>query len=112
MVHVHIIRDSERLIREYTVEGHADAGRKGHDIVCASVSAIAYTGVNALEEIAGIRDCYVERDGYMKCVLPLDIPEDIKITVKIIMETVAVGFKQIQYTPEYRRFISILDEEV
>jgi uncharacterized protein YsxB (DUF464 family) len=116
MVRVHVVRDKTGFIREYTVEGHAESGKPGKDIVCASVSAIAYTGANALEELAGIKlentRYLTVRNGYMKCVIPSDIPEEKKNTVKIILDTIVVGFQQLEYTPAYKKYISILDEEV
>jgi len=119
MINIHIVRDKERFIREYTVKGHAYAGDPGNDIVCAAVSAIAYTGANALEELAGIRlidgkgpKVLTIKDGYMKCVLPYEIDPDKKNTIKIILETMVVGFKQLLLTPTNKKYISILDEEV
>lgn len=111
MIKVHIVRDKEGFIWEFTVEGHAGAARTGRDIVCAAVSAIAYTGLGALQELAGIEN-YVERDGYIKCNIPSDIAQEKKPMVKIILDTMAIGLKQIRYTPSYKRYISILDEEV
>lgn len=37
----------------YTVEGHADWGEHGSDIVCAAVSAIAQTTLFGLQEVLG-----------------------------------------------------------
>ncbi len=115
MVNIHIVRDKEGFIWEYTVKGHAGAGKAGEDIICAAVSAVAYTGVNALEELAGVKmskKVLTVRDGYLKCIIPADIPDNIKSKVRTILETIAVGFKQIEYTPGYSEYISILDEEV
>jgi uncharacterized protein YsxB (DUF464 family) len=119
MVRIHIVRDKEGFVREYTVKGHAGAGKHGQDIVCAAVSVIAYMGVNALEEVAGIvlysddgSKGFIEKNGYMRCVLPHEIDPAKKQTVKIILDTMVVGFNQLIETPDYRRYISILDEEV
>ena len=48
-----------------TIEGHSDYGEEGTDIVCASVSSICITTVNALLSID--EDCieYTENDGYL-----------------------------------------------
>lgn len=112
MIHVNIVRDKQGFIWEFTVEGHAGAGEEGNDIVCAAVSVVAYTAVNALDELVGIGDCCTIEDGYMKCSLPVDIPEEKKQVVRVIMDTVAVGFKQIEYTEQYESYISVLEEEV
>lgn len=35
----------------YRIHGHAESGPYGHDLVCAAVSAIAFGGANALEDL-------------------------------------------------------------
>ena len=109
MIRVNIVRDKKGFIWEFTVKGHAGFGMHGEDIVCSAVSAVAYTAVGALEELAGIKN-YSEKDGYMKCNIPADIPETEKYKVAIIMETMAIGLKQIENG--YRKFVTVLDEEV
>jgi len=118
MINIHIVRDKNGFIWEYTVQGHAGSGEPGNDIVCAAVSALAYTGANALEELAGIKlrkkgsRVLTISEGYMKCVVPVDISEEMKSKIRIILETIVIGFKQIVYTPNYKEYVSILDEEV
>ena len=50
---------------EITIKGHSNYKMSGSDIVCASVSSICITTVNALLSID--EDCisYTERDGYL-----------------------------------------------
>ena len=50
---------------EITISGHANYKEYGNDIVCASVSSICITTVNALLSID--EDClvYEEKDGYL-----------------------------------------------
>ncbi|HOM03301.1 MAG TPA: ribosomal-processing cysteine protease Prp [Acetivibrio sp.] len=109
MIKVEVIRDSERFIREIKVRGHARYSRHGRDIVCAAVSALAYTAAGALEELAGIEG-YTEKDGYMRCTVPKDIPEEKKELVKTILETVVIGLKQVELG--YAKYVSVLDKEV
>lgn len=111
MINISIVRDKDGFIWEFAVKGHAGADKYGKDVVCAAVSAIAYTALGALDELAGIKS-FTEEDGYIKCTIPTDIPEERKSVVKIILETMAIGFKQIRYTPLYKKYMSILDEEV
>lgn len=51
---------------EITIKGHSGYKEEGSDIVCASVSSISITTVNALLSID--EDCisYEENDGYLK----------------------------------------------
>ena len=47
MIKVTIVRHNNS-INEIEIEGHAGSGPKGHDLVCAAVSAIITGGANAL----------------------------------------------------------------
>jgi uncharacterized protein len=111
MTHIDIIRDKCGFIWEFLVEGHAGAGVEGEDIVCAAISAIVHTAIGAMDELVGIRS-FTMKDGYTKCSIPLDISENKKHTIKIILESMVIGLKQIELTPEYSEYISVLDEEV
>ena len=59
MIKINISKD------EITIKGHSGYGIEGTDIVCASVSSISITTVNALLSID--EDCidYKENDGYL-----------------------------------------------
>jgi len=109
MINILIVRDNTNFIWEFTIKGHAGFAEYGSDIVCAAVSAIAYTALGALDELAGVRN-YTEREGYIKCSIPLDISEDAKNISRIILDAMAIGFKQIER--EYGKYVSVVDEEV
>ena len=59
MIKININKD------EITIKGHSGYSEYGSDIVCASVSSISITTVNALLSID--EDCiiYEEKDGYL-----------------------------------------------
>ncbi|NLD48975.1 MAG: ribosomal-processing cysteine protease Prp [Clostridiaceae bacterium] len=109
MIKIKVIRDSANLIRGFTVKGHAGVSEAGSDIVCAAVSALAYTAAGALLEFTGING-HTEKNGYMKCVVPDDIPKDKEQKAEIILETIILGFKQIEHS--YGRYVSVFDKEV
>lgn len=109
MIHINIVRDSKGFIWEFTVKGHAGSGKLGKDIVCAAISAIAYTALGALDELAGINN-YNESDGFISCSIPTNLKENEADVIKIILETMAIGFKQVEN--EYKKFVMVLDEEV
>jgi uncharacterized protein YsxB (DUF464 family) len=111
MTSIHIVRDKDGFIWQIIVEGHANAARKGKDIVCAAVSTVTFTAINALEELVGLR-CYKMQGDRIEISIPLDIEDCIKPKVRVILDTIAVGYKQIEFTPKYKRYISVLDEEV
>ena len=110
MINVNIMRDQEGFIWQFSVKGHAGFDKAGKDIVCSAVSVTAYTALGALEDLAGLKDFYSERDGYILCSIPENISSEMKPTVKVILETTVIGFKQIELS--YRKYVSVLDEEV
>ena len=50
--------------------GHAGYGEYGTDIVCAAVSALTQTCVNALESVAGVKPLVRRGEGFLAARLP------------------------------------------
>lgn len=65
MIKINVKREDD-TIKYIKISGHADYAEEGFDIVCASVSCIAITTVNALISIN--EDCivYSEADGLLE----------------------------------------------
>ena len=53
----------------FTLDGHAGAGVRGEDIVCAAVSSAAYMTANTVTEIVGATADVTVEDGYMSLTL-------------------------------------------
>ncbi len=92
----------------FEITGHAGYADHGEDIVCAAVSVLGYTALNALVEIAGLNkeDMQVEireTEGFMKVLLQDEIIEgNSSRDIQIILETLDVGIKTvIESYPEY-----------
>ncbi len=96
----------------FIISGHAEYDESGKDIVCAGVSAIAYTAVNALMMVADIPNLYymVDDNGKLSCALPNILDEYQDAVSQIIFETAYVGFQGIYDT--YSEYIKIYIEEV
>ena len=109
MVKIRVFRDSKGFIWEFEIKGHSGFGKQGEDVVCAGVSALGYTAVGALAELAGIKS-YSEKEGYMRCCIPGDVKEHLKPLIKIILETVIIGLKQIENS--YKEYVVIEEQEV
>lgn len=109
MISINVVRDKNGFIWEFVVKGHAGYDKPGRDIVCSAITAIATTAVGALEDIVGIKDSIVE-EGYLRCTIPKDISQEDKAKVKLILETIIIGFKQIEFS--YKKYVSVLDKEV
>ena len=60
------VKKEKNVVKYIKISGHADYADEGYDIVCASVSSIAITTVNALISID--EDCivYSEADGLLE----------------------------------------------
>ena len=65
-VRFHTAKDT---ILGFTLDGHAGAGVRGEDIVCAAVSSAAYMTANTVLEIIGAQADVTVRDGYMSLTL-------------------------------------------
>ena len=65
MIKINVKKENNK-IKYIKISGHADYADEGYDIVCASVSSIAITTVNALVSID--EDCivYSEADGLLE----------------------------------------------
>lgn len=110
MIKVVITRDQSGSIKGLDIEGHSGYAAAGRDIICSAVSVTAYTAAGALEELAGLKDCYSEEDGHMAISLPSGITQEQTSTAAIILETTAIGMKQIELS--YGKYVLVVEEEV
>ena len=112
MIRISVRQDRDGFIKAFFVKGHADYDEAGRDIVCAAVSAVVQTAVIGLTDIAGLKPEYNQQDenGFLQCILPEGLTEQDRNTASIILNTMLVGLKSIQYG--YSDFISIKEREV
>ncbi len=105
-----VVKDGKYV--SFESDGHAYYDEIGYDIVCAAVSALTITAVNALEAVAKITPIVDmgDGDGYLYCGLPEDLSDEQWLKSGVIFETVIVGLKDIENT--YSDHIHILYEEV
>ena len=54
MIQVDVVLDEAGLLRSCRVQGHAGAGKRGYDIVCAAVSVLTRTIIRVLSGRKGI----------------------------------------------------------
>ena len=94
----------EKECNSLTVTGHAGAGKKGTDIVCAAVSALVLTlaeNVRDLQRSGTARHCFLEvRDGFATAVC---VPtKGLEAVVRCVFGSVCCGFALIQQMhPKY-----------
>lgn len=61
MITITIYR-TKNIINGFIVEGHAGFAEEGLDIVCASVSILSYTALNAVNLVAGVDPEFISYD--------------------------------------------------
>ena len=91
MIKVVYHRDYNRL----TMEGHAQSAEKGHDLVCASASILAYTLAKFVENMKEAGQVYYPTveltEGHTT--ISCSPPKRIQSSVKLAFDTVCAGFE-------------------
>ena len=99
MTTVAFYRDHKGRLKGFSVVGHTDS------IVCAAVSALSITAVNALESIAKINVKDHVSAGVLQVRLPLRLTAKQRYHAQIILRTIHSGFKDI--AAEYSNNLTI-----
>jgi len=94
------IKKNEKIISSITIEGHSGYETQGKDIVCASVSCISITTVNAILRIDENALNFCEKDGYLK----LEILKHDKY-IDILIENMCELLKDLE--KKYNKYIKI-----
>ena len=81
--------EDECVLSGFSLEGHADFGEHGTDIVCAGVSAIAQAALFGLQDILGDAVRYEKRDGYLS--VEVDPARAQEEGPKAVLRTLALG---------------------
>jgi len=98
MINITIVY-SKNVVKDVTIEGHADYSKSGSDIVCSGVSAIGVGCLNALYEITGKKPEATIRNGFIHLNCGMDSESQLIIKVMIIqLNTIS---------EEYSKFIKI-----
>ena len=69
-------------IVSFECKGHAGFAEAGQDIVCAAVSILTTTCVNALESVAGVKPDTRVSDGRMTVSLPANAGRDAQVILR------------------------------
>lgn len=91
MVTVTYFRDHNRVV----VEGHAQSGEAGHDLVCAATSILTYTIASSIENMVAagyVKEHHIEfKEGYSY--IYCESPDNLKSTITLMFDTVCAGFE-------------------
>lgn len=111
MINVTMYRKQE-AIHAFKIEGHANSGPYGYDLVCAAVSAVSFGAVNAVISLCHLDDVHVKQagdeGGYLHIELPPNITEQNREKAQLILEAMLVSLQTIER--EYNSFIKITDK--
>ncbi|MDF2558415.1 MAG: hypothetical protein K0R71_2243 [Bacillales bacterium] len=92
---------NDEQISSFTVEGHANAGKFGEDIVCSAVTAVTVGTVNAIERLAKLHpiETYVEYNqngGYLKFEAPTNVDEETHKIIQTLLQGMVVSLETIE----------------
>ena len=89
----------------FEVSGHTGAGTEGNDLVCAAISFLATTCVNALESVAGVKTRVRQSNAYIKVELA---PGELSKEADVVLRTFHQGATDLQQA--YPAFVKLIDE--
>ena len=97
-------------IQKIEIDGHSGFAEQGEDIVCAAISILSFTAINAMLEMVDQKTPYVYEDGYLKVEIPSNLDEELFKKALCILETIVIGLKSIEV--QYDSYIRIKYKEV
>lgn len=107
MTRIGIRREGER-ITALKAQGHAGDAAAGDSIVCAAISSLMHTAINALESVAGVVPIILRDE--RKALLSIRIPETCENgDAQIILRTIIQGLTDISL--EYPKWVRITVED-
>ena len=101
MTRVTLFRGPEGELTGFSCKGHSGYGEEGGDIVCAAVSALSITCVNALQSVAGVTPDVAEKDGFLTARLRAD---QMNHDAQVILRTFEQGIGDM--AASYPKYIS------
>jgi uncharacterized protein YsxB (DUF464 family) len=93
----------------FKIDGHARFAKKGHDIVCAAVSAVAQTAILGLDEFLSGDDFFVSiKEGNLEWFLQDKPGISNSRDAQIILKTLYLGIEAIER--EYAAYVKLIRE--
>ncbi|SDM22883.1 ribosomal-processing cysteine protease Prp [Bacillus sp. OK048] len=105
MINITINRTESESIQSFVISGHAFFANRGKDIVCAGASAVSVGAINAVHALTGVTPEIEQGDGFLRCVVPDNLPEDINEKVQLLIESMIISLQTIE--EEYDKHIKI-----
>lgn len=108
MIRIIYHRDKNRV----SMEGHAGSGEPGHDLVCASVSILAYTLASIVKDMGeGVRRGFTVDLNDGEALISCNPIEDYRRPITLVFDTICTGFELL--AQEYTDNVSfeVVDEK-
>lgn len=106
MIQTTIYRTESGRVQSFTLSGHALFAKRGNDIVCAGASAVSFGAINSIIALTGVKpEIEQGEDGFLRCVLPDNLPEDVQEKVQLLLEGMIVSLQTIER--DYGKHIKI-----
>lgn len=96
------IKKEENIINNIKIDGHAGYGISGTDIVCASVSSIVITSINAIIKLDNEALDYKQDEGFVE----VNIKKHNKY-IDILIENMISLLKELEN--QYKKYIKIYE---
>ncbi|WP_078555347.1 ribosomal-processing cysteine protease Prp [Bacillus alkalicellulosilyticus] len=107
MITVTVQRNEQNKFDSFSMDGHAEAGPHGQDIVCAGASAVSFGAINAIAKLCKVEPKVELSDdgGFLRCSVPNQLDEQTYEKVQLLLEGMLVALRSIE--AEYGDFIVI-----
>ncbi len=104
------VRKNKGHYDKVSVTGHANSDEHGKDLVCASVSVLAQTLVNAVEALGPVPESHIILE-MESGLLKLELEEaDVSERVDLLFDHFIIGIQGIEHT--YSEYVKLRIEEV
>lgn len=97
------VKKQNSCIREVIVDGHSGYQSEGSDIVCASISTLLITTVNACLRVEQNSITYVKKEGFVAFTVKQE-----NAMIQLLLENMVDLFKELQ--TQYKKYIKINEE--
>ncbi len=91
------------ILRGFEISGHSGYAEAGADIICASVSSVAYMAVNTITDVIGEKADISISDGYFRFMTDGDFNE-----TKVVLEGLKLHVSAL--AGDYSEFITCKEE--
>ena len=92
-----VLQEGPNGLEGFKVTGHSGYGEAGTDIVCAAVSILTTTCVNALETVAGVVPQVIQRDEpvLLEVSLPKGLPAQAHHDAQVLLRALRQGLRDL-----------------